>query len=302
MRELRGFEILKIEIDGGVLVSSANNRVLATDRYHYFLHVTLSTCREKKSIPHSQHLLPSGIVLPTKQIMKYSFIPALSTFAIFLVGMRNGTSVNAIECLDTEALVRVSYVPALDHKHYDSSIGTSVQIRPSTSADESFSMNFTDVQNVNDVEVCVTKENACVQIGVAGPAPTSAFTATWDGDEIDLGSELGANFKYDDNKELDYFKAFASTEYGEGCKLPCNEDEAQFEYHYRATDDAFDTHTKQYLVEDGNGKIIIERPMFFGNPSKYLLFTEKKCLPKNDCYRFIAGSYFQPLVSSATSI
>ena len=40
-------------------------------------------------------------------------------------------------------------------------------------------------------KVCISKENACVQVAVAGP-PKDSFVVKWDGQLVDLGQELKA--------------------------------------------------------------------------------------------------------------
>ena len=243
----------------------------------------------------------------------------LTTFAILFIGdvfTSGSVLVNAKECLDDEALVKVSYVPAPDHKYHDSSLvqDAQIQVRPSTSADDRFVLNITKVENSSidpfDVEVCVKKENACVQIVVNGPAPANAFRATWDNEEIDLGEELRSRRQFD-NGELISYEFTAATEYGEGCRLPCGEDEAQFEFQNRHS--KWNSALTPYRVEDRNGNRIIKYDEE-GNYRNYYddkdrgrhyLLTDKKCLPKNECYRFIVGDDFGSMtvqVSSARSI
>ena len=245
----------------------------------------------------------------------------LTTLAILLIGdVFNSRSVlvNAKECLDDEALVKVSYVPAPDHKYHDSSLvqDAQIQVRPSTSADDRFVLNITKVENSSidpfDVEVCVKKENACVQIVVNGPAPANAFRATWDNEEIDLGEELRRQrqFDYNGEEELNSYEFVAATEYGEGCRLPCGEDEAQFEFQSRHSYIPSAQSVTPYRVEDRNGTKIIKYDEGNNYRNNYdfdtnYLFTDKKCLPKNECYRFIVGDDFGSdtvQVSSARSI
>lgn len=143
------------------------------------------------------------------------------------------------------------------------------------------------------------ERDACVQIVVNGPAPANAFRATWDNEEIDIGEELRRQrqFDYNGDGELISYEFVAATEYGEGCRLPCGEDEAQLEFQSRHSYRHSAESVMSYRVEDRNGTKIIKYDEGNNYRNDYYfdtnyLFTDKKCLPKNACCRFIVGDNF----------
>ncbi len=146
-------------------------------------------------------------------------------------------------------------------------------------------------------ETCVYKKIRCLQISVVGPSKLF-YNISWDGQEMEIGPELkNERTYYDSDVQTMYLTA---AEYGDGCGPQCeSKDEAIFEYQYiggtRYRSRLYKS-IEPYRVEDQYGDKIIARDVGYRTHGPTLtydyLYVERKCLPKNDCYRFIMGDFY----------
>ena len=189
------------------------------------------------------------------------------------------------QCNETEfALLKVSYFTTKD-KWYNLD-DMRLSVRPSGNTGNSSlseTVDYYSVEDLVDFERCVPREGTCLEVTVA-QLPSNSYEISWDGLAIDTGPEFKGEYRN-----------FTSTEVGDHCFPVCSEDtEALFEYQYQAS-----IGFEDYRVEDKDGNIVLgcdsstdKCQMDYYN-SVDSLHTNRACLKKNACYRFLIGDNFQ---------
>lgn len=215
------------------------------------------------------------------------YILALGTIIFHDCGMQRGF-VRA-QCLDSEALLKVSY----DDPSWRGE--SKVQIMVNESSPKVGSSNIEEMENEYpsdapfSFEVCIPRDDTCGHISVTGP-PKGLLEISWDGELLtETGPELMAT-EYDDTLSL-----VIATQFGNGCIPECDSDEAVFAYEYRSYRVGERRSPKGYNLEDQDGNKIIAQDGMSTNGGDYTaagLYVERMCLPKNDCYRLFMGHFY----------
>ncbi len=128
-------------------------------------------------------------------------------------------------------------------------------------------------------ETCLPRDTACGHIEVQGP-PQSDYEVMWDGQIFEKGPEvLGSG-----NSN------FTAVEFGDGCVPACEADEGLYEAQYRRLGGfSGKLDLEDCRVEDLSGNVITS---YYDEklPDTENLWVDRKCLPKNDCYRLIMSN------------
>lgn len=202
-------------------------------------------------------------------------------------------SVNALLQCDTEtdALLKVSYSNNIEQ---DDSLDdankkfTRLAIRPSGNiGNSSFIDNayYYVPEDFVDYETCIPRAGACLEVTLSN-LPLGRFEISWDGQEPVMISEASSQFMGSSRD------VFASTEVGDYCSPVCDETtHALFEYQYWSS-----VGFEDYRVEDMDGNKLLGCDHFEDDCQENTddsLHTNRVCLPRNSCYRFIVGDLFQ---------
>ncbi len=217
------------------------------------------------------------------------------------IGERYGLFVNGQCTNSSEALLKVS--PILDDdgnfEYYGRpKLNPQIRVNPSVSAvSKGFSwdrpgkklawVGTWTTTNRHSFETCLPRDIACGHIEVEGP-PQSDFEVSWDGQILEKGPEVLGRVNHN----------FTAVEFGEGCMPQCAADEGLYEaqyrriggYNYNGRSGRVDL--EDCRVEDLSGNIITSYNDKL--PDSENLWVDRKCLPKNDCYRFLMSNKYHP--------
>ncbi len=139
-----------------------------------------------------------------------------------------------------------------------------------------------------DFEICVSKETTCGRIEVEF-IRQEEFEITWNGQVLEKSPEVKGRQPLERS-------VLTAVEFGNGCVPECAQGEGLYEFHYRRLsyqngDDSYSLDLEDCRVEDRNGNTIKTSYAHRRLPSTENHWIDRKCLPKNDCYRFIMGKY-----------
>ncbi len=224
----------------------------------------------------------------------------ISTSAIIFLFLTIVLFCGAQRCGSYETSLKIQYeVPPLEDQDYHV---VELHVSSPPAQVDSYLIDETEEYPSNApfvFEMCIKKKVKCLQITVVGPSKYF-YNISWGGREMDIGPELkDERFYYDSDSHVQT-TYLTTAEYGDSCGPQCeNADEAVFEYQYIGATKYRSRLYKSiepYRVEDQYGNEIIARDEKFrthGPAFTYeYLYVERKCLPKNDCYRFIMGDLY----------